>query len=98
MNSVSSSASLSRREPYSSEAGLPRGSLCGSCRGYSLRSKQGWTWIDLPPTFDGLRLHFCLGRFQDFTGLDEKFIYGEEDSCLGVLKKLHKQAFIKATK
>ena len=33
---------------------------------------------DLPPTFDGIRLHVCLGRFQDFTGLDEKFIYGDK--------------------
>ena len=51
----------------------------------------------LPPTFDGLGLHICLGRFQDFTGLDEKFIYGE-DICLGVLKKLYQQDFIKSTK
>ena len=72
-------------------------SLCGSCRGYPLKSRQGWIWIDLPPTFDGLRLHVCLGRFQDFTSLDERFIYGE-DICLGVLKKLYQQDFIKSTK
>ena len=47
--------------------------------------------------FDGLRLHVCLGRFQDFTGLDEKFIYGEE-LFIGVLKKFYQQGFIKPTK
>lgn len=77
--------------------GRPYRSLCGSCRGYPLKSRQGWIWIDLPPTFDGLRLHVCLGRFQDFTSLDERFIYGE-DICLGVLKKLYQQDFIKSTK
>ena len=88
--------SLSRPELYSSAAGLTM-EFMWQLQGVSSQEQAGMDMDCLPPTFDGLRLHICLGRFQDFTSLDERFIYGE-DICLGVLKKLYQQDFIKSTK